>query len=80
MKELDAAKNATPVTDGGEEKMQKLREFARGCKKLQKVARNCKQVQEIADNYKNLQKQRNQQQMQVAYSKYLQDYSKFLDL
>ena len=30
------------------------------------------------ENYKNLQKQRNQQQMQVAYSKYLQDYSKFL--
>ena len=30
------------------------------------------------ENYKNLQKQRNQKQMQVAYSKYLQDYSKFL--
>ena len=29
------------------------------------------------ENYRNLQKQRNQQQMQVVYSKYLQDYSKF---
>ena len=32
------------------------------------------------ENYQNLQKQQNQQQLQIVYDKYLQDYSKFFYL